>query len=119
MNSRDIILANINHEQTPRCGMTFDRGRYNDMLGCGLSPYGYEQKRWFEGEVEYYDDAWGNLWVRMRDGSIEYRVKLSCLDEIARWVIGFGGKAKVVKPAELRRQVLGLAQEVMDGDTAK
>lgn len=50
---------------------------------------------------------------KMRDGSIDYRVKLSCLDEIARWVIGFGGKAKVVKPAELRKQVHGLAQEVL------
>ena len=33
MNSREIILANINHTNPPRCGMTFDRGRRNDMLG--------------------------------------------------------------------------------------
>ena len=36
------------------------------MLGCGLAPHGYEQKRWVEGELEYYDDEWGNLWVRMQ-----------------------------------------------------
>lgn len=88
MNSRDIILANIAHENPPRCGMSFDRGRYNDMLGCGLSPYGYHPKRWFDGQVEYYDDEWGNLWVRMRDGSMKgeiYRPAIadwSQLDEL-------------------------------------
>jgi uroporphyrinogen decarboxylase len=81
MNSRDIILANINNENPPRCGMTFDRGRYNDMLGCGLSPYGYQQKRWFEGEVEYYDDEWSNLWVRMRDGSIKGEIHTPAIED--------------------------------------
>ena len=71
MNSREIILANINHTNPQRCGMTFDRGRRNDMLGCGLAPHGYQQKRWVEGKLEYYDDEWGNLWVRMKDGSIK------------------------------------------------
>ena len=71
MNSREIILANIDHENPPRCGLTFDRGRLTDMIGCGLRPHGYTQKRWVDGKVEYYDDQWGNLWVRMREGSIK------------------------------------------------
>jgi len=71
MNSREIILANINHENPPRCGLTFDRGRLTDTIGCGLRPHGYTQKRWVDGKVEYYDDQWGNLWVRMREGSIK------------------------------------------------
>ena len=71
MTPREIILANIYHESPPRCGLTFDRGRINDMLGCGVHPHGYEQKRWVDGKVEYYDDEWGNLWVRMREGSIK------------------------------------------------
>jgi uroporphyrinogen decarboxylase len=74
MNSREIILANINHENPPRCGLTFDRGRANDMLGCGLDLEGYKQKRWVEGPLEYYDDEWGNLWVRMREGSVKGEV---------------------------------------------
>ena len=53
MNSREIILANINHENPPRCGLTFDRGRANDMLSCGLDLRGYKQKRWVEGKLEY------------------------------------------------------------------
>ncbi len=71
MQPRDIILANIRHENPPRPGMTFDRGRMNDMLNATLVPHGYQQKRWIEGEREYYDDEWGNLWVRMVNGSVK------------------------------------------------
>jgi len=81
MNSREIILANIEHTGAPRCGLTFDRGRLTDMLGCGLRPHGYTQKRWVEGKVEYYDDEWGNLWVRMREGSIKGEVHTPIIEE--------------------------------------
>ena len=71
MQPREIILANINHTAAPRPGLTFDRGRINDMVGTGLVPHGYVQRRWIEGKLEYYDDEWGNLWVRMREGSVK------------------------------------------------
>lgn len=81
MNSREIILANINHENPPRCGLTFDRGRITDMVGCGLRPHGYTQKRWVEGKVEYYDDQWGNIWVRMREGSIKGEIHKPAIED--------------------------------------
>ena len=71
MNPKEIILANINHQDPPRPGLTFDRGRIDDTLTGWLVPHGYEQKRWVEGRREYYDDEWDNLWVRMVDGSIK------------------------------------------------
>jgi uroporphyrinogen decarboxylase len=49
--------------------MTFDGGRVNDTLNCGLDLGAYQQKRWVDGKLEYYDDEWGNVWVRMREGS--------------------------------------------------
>ena len=67
MNSREIILANIAHTNPPRCGMTFDGGRIDDLEWCGLTAHGYQQRRWTDGPREYYDDEWGNLWVRMVD----------------------------------------------------
>ena len=81
MNSREIILANIAHENPPRCGMTFDHGRHNDILGCGLAPHGYQQKRWIEGQFEYYDDEWGNLWVRMKDGSVKGEIRKPVIED--------------------------------------
>jgi len=72
MTPREIILANLNHENPPRPGLTFGGGRINDMIGGspGL-PDGYTPKRWIEGDREFYDDTWGNLWVRMVDGSLK------------------------------------------------
>lgn len=39
------------------------------MVFADLSPYGFNQKRWVEGDREYYDDEWGNIWHRMIEGS--------------------------------------------------
>jgi hypothetical protein len=66
MNSREIILANIEHTDTP-IGMHFSFGM-NDFHTMGLQS-DYKQKRWTEDKVEYYDDEWGNIWVRMVGGS--------------------------------------------------
>jgi len=71
LKSKDIILANIRHENPPRPGLDFDRGRQCDMIFAFLQPFEYTQKRWVEGEVEYYDDEWGNLWHRFLSGSVK------------------------------------------------
>ena len=81
MNPREIILANIEHTGPPRPGLTFDGGRINDMLGVGVVPHGYRQKRWVDGKVEYYDDEWGNLWVRMREGSIKGEILKPAIED--------------------------------------
>ncbi len=44
------------------------------------------------------------------DGRVEYRVELSSLEEVARWVLGFGGAVEVVEPAALRERVATLAR---------
>lgn len=75
MTPREIVLANLNHQPVPRCGMDFDRNRYNDLVMAWRgNPAGYTPRRWREGEREFYDDAWGNIWVRMIDGSVKGEV---------------------------------------------
>ncbi len=69
MTPREIIFANLNHENPERSGMTFNNERINDFKHSDVGdPKGYKQKRWIEGNIEYYDDCWGNLWQRMKDG---------------------------------------------------
>jgi proteasome accessory factor B len=43
-------------------------------------------------------------------GGAEYRVTLSHLDEVARWVVGFAGGAVAVEPAELVERVREIAE---------
>ncbi|MBT3275973.1 MAG: hypothetical protein HN368_22685 [Spirochaetales bacterium] len=69
MTSKEIVIANIEHTGPPRAAFSFDDNRFNDFFTGGVDPYGYTQKRWTEGKVEYYDDQWGNIWVRMIGGS--------------------------------------------------
>ena len=39
------------------------------------------------------------------DGSLDYRVTVSGLDEISWWILGYGEQAEVIEPAELRHLV--------------
>ena len=54
---------------------------------------------------------------KLADGSIDYRVKLSSLDEIAAWIVAFGGKCRVVAPPELKEKVEEMARGVLGPPT--
>ncbi|MFW6133560.1 MAG: uroporphyrinogen decarboxylase family protein [Planctomycetota bacterium] len=82
MTPREIVLANIEHACPPRPGFTFSGGRRNDFHGGGFGrPAGYRKRRWQEGNREYYDDPWGNLWVRMVGGSAKGEVHTPALTD--------------------------------------
>ena len=49
---------------------------------------------------------------RLPDGSLEYVVHLSHLDEIARWILGFGGLARAAEPRALVELVTAMADRV-------
>lgn len=85
MTPREIILANLDHTDAPRPGMTFDRGRVNDFCSAGMDEgLTYRQKRWTEGDIEYYDDVWGNLWKRMKDGCVKGEIEKPVLEDWAQ-----------------------------------
>ncbi len=70
MSPREVIWRNLCFDDPERIGLAFDRGRLNDFCSAGLSPSsGWKQKKWVEGEFEYYDDEWGNIWRRIVDKS--------------------------------------------------
>lgn len=50
---------------------------------------------------------------RLPSGQIEYRVRVGHLDEIARWVAGFAGKARAVEPGDLVERVRELGAGVV------
>ena len=55
----------------------------------------------------------GETTRQLDDGSIEYRVELSSLEEIARWIVGFGGRCRVVGPEDLVGRVRAVAEGVL------
>jgi uroporphyrinogen decarboxylase len=85
MTPRDIILANCARTDPPRPGLNFDNGRRDDLAvfwphQAGLIP----QRRWTEGGREYYDDEWGNVWVRMTEGSERGEIHAPLLEDWSR-----------------------------------
>jgi len=70
MTSRQIVLANCARENPPRPGLDFDGGRRQDLAVFWPHLSGLTgRRRWTEAGREYYDDEWGNVWVRMAEGS--------------------------------------------------
>jgi proteasome accessory factor B len=47
------------------------------------------------------------------DGGVELRLRLSSLGEIQRWVLGWGGCARVLRPAELVESVRDAARAIL------
>jgi len=53
----------------------------------------------------------------LKDGGVELRLKLSSLGEIQRWILGWGGSALVLEPAELVAAVKEAAQHILNRRT--
>ena len=51
----------------------------------------------------------------LKDGGVELRMKLSSLAEVERWVLSWGGEAKVLKPKELAETVRNAAKKILAG----
>ena len=49
----------------------------------------------------------------LKDGSAELKMKLSSLAEVQRWVLSWGGEAKVLQPKELAESVKRAAREIL------
>ena len=48
----------------------------------------------------------------LADGSMEFRVTVSGLNEIAWWILGYGDQAEVLQPAKLRRLIAQRARNM-------
>lgn len=48
------------------------------------------------------------------DGSIDYTVTVSGLNEISWWILGYGREAKVLKPVKLRKMIQKHASDMLD-----
>lgn len=66
MTPREIIIRNLEFNNPERIGLAFSGDRASDFWGGGASPSkSWQQKRWVEGNTEFYDDPWGNIWYRL------------------------------------------------------
>ena len=81
--------------------MVSGQGEFNVVLRFDEFAAGYiREKRWHVSQ-QLFD---------LKDGGAELRMKLSSLEEVRRWVLSWGGHAKVISPKELAGAVRESAQ---------
>lgn len=55
----------------------------------------------------------GQMIQTLSDGAMVYRARVRNLDEVAWWVVQYGGDAEVLYPKELREKVVALAKGIL------
>jgi len=104
LKSKDIILANIRHNNPPRPGLDFDRGRQSDMCFASFEPHAYVQKRWTEGNVEYYVAVVRPGRILFEVGGLEGPEAVACLHQCA-YKFSIATKVIARHPSETGEQI--------------
>lgn len=85
MTSRDVIIRNLQFADPERIGLSFGEKRINDILGGGIGPsVTWKRRVWIEGNFEYSEDEWGNIWHRIVGRSVKGEIHTPALDNWAK-----------------------------------
>jgi predicted DNA-binding transcriptional regulator YafY len=91
--------------------------RLRDSFGVRSGQGEYEVVLRFEPNVADYvrEKKWHDSQQlrEMRGGRVELRLRLSSLAEVERWVLSWGGHAKVIAPKELAESVRSAAKRIL------
>jgi proteasome accessory factor B len=86
-------------------GVHHGEGQYEVMLRFMPQVADYiREKRWHDSQQLR----------ELKDGGVELRLRLSSLVEIERWVLSWGGNAKVIQPRELVQSVKQAARKLAE-----
>jgi hypothetical protein len=81
MTPREVVIANIECRATGRIGMRYRvEGRMDDFNSAGCKAP-LPDRRWPEGDFEYYTDYWGNTWRRIQGMSKKGEIFAPALDD--------------------------------------
>jgi len=122
---RTFVPARI--QEAKPTGRTFDRPqkfslekRLRDSFGVQSGQGHFEVVLKFDEMVSDYirEKKWHDSQElrELEDGGVELRLKLSSLGEIERWVLGWGGNARVVQPPELAESIAAAARRILENE---
>jgi proteasome accessory factor B len=120
---RTFVPARI--QSVKPTGKTFERSqkfslekRLRDSFGVHSGEGEYEVVIRFNPRAADYvrEKKWhrSQQLRELKGGGVELKLKLSSLAEIERWVLSWGGDAKVLKPRELAEAVRKSAQRILE-----
>jgi predicted DNA-binding transcriptional regulator YafY len=91
-------------------GVHSGRGEYNVVL------------RFHEGAADIIREKKWHPSQKVREtrnGELELHMTLSSLVEVERWILSWGGSARVIEPEELREKVRSAARKILDGEAVR
>lgn len=123
---RTFVPARI--KEVRETGKTFNRtekfsleSRLRDSFGVHSGRGHFEVVIRFDEKVADYirEKKWHDSQdIReFKGGGVEIRLQLSSLGEVERWVLSWGGSAKVIKPVELALSVRAAAERILTAQT--
>ena len=119
---RTFVPARIRSVQPT--GKTFERSqkfslekRLRDSFGVHSGKGEYDVVIRFNARVADYirEKKWheSQQLCELKGGGVELRMKLSSLAEVERWILSWGGDAKVVRPKELTEAIRHSARQIL------
>ena len=88
-------------------GVLSGQGRFPVVIRFEPSVAGYiREKKWHDSQEL----------VPLKNGGVELRMTLSSLAEVERWILSWGGKAVVVRPAALAASVNQAAKQILQAN---
>lgn len=119
---RTFVPARV--EKIELTGITFPRpenfsleARLRDSFGVHSGKGTHDVLIRFSPRVAVYirEKKWpgAQQLVELDDGGVELTLKLSSLVEVERWVLEWGGDAKVIKPPQLDERVKAAARKIL------
>lgn len=114
---RIVSLNKLNQKYTVPRGFSLDRHIRNAWIMIPESGKDYQVVVRFQALVaqNVAEVAWHKTQQTrfMDDGSLEFRAKVSGLNEIVWWILGYGDQAEVLQPVKLRRLVAQRAENLV------
>lgn len=114
--SRIKSVRATGHSFEPRKAFSLDE-RLRDSFGVHSGRGTYQVALRFDSRVADYirEKKWHQSQVLkdLPNGGVELRMKLSGLQEVERWVLGWAGNVKVLAPRELAEAVAASARRIL------
>ncbi len=93
----------LDHRLRNSFGVVSGEGKYDVVLRFDAAVADYiREKKWHPSQELR----------EMRGGALEMKMRLSSLEEVRRWVLGWGGSARVMRPPELVKSVRDAALRI-------
>lgn len=110
---RRVVLTEDGFTTPPRFNLERFLGQ---AWGVDRDPVRYRVRLRFSARVapELNDHLWHCTQKRvdLADGRVELQFALDGIEEVSRWVLGFGDQVEVLEPGELRDRVFGVSARV-------